>query len=260
MSSGSPITYDARLVEETVLLAERGLSTGERTRFRSERDRIYEAEDSDEREARFDELHSRFFIQLGLDRPLHASLSAHPDILRRVAGCHVRRAVAQRDEGADLRDDLSPATPPDRRAPVLVLRLRPQSLLVPDRLIRFLRRELQHVADMLDPAFGYQRELAAEEADPAVVSLLRERYRVVWDTTVEGRLARRQGPDPPALLARRAEFLRAFPALGGDAEAVFEVWFNAPRPTHPAILRFVRASRPAALPAPIPSWHSCGVP
>lgn len=237
------LAYDAGLVEEVVLRAETRLPRSEADCFRAERDRIYPWEDPDEREARFEELHGRWFLRLRLDGPLHAALAEQPEILCRVSGCRVLRAVAKRDEGADLHDDLS-ARPvgSGASAPALILRLRPESLLEPDRLLSLLRRELQQVADMLDPAFGYERELSACALDPAAAGLLRERYRVLWDATVEGRLSRRYGLDPTAREARRSEFSRAFPALGKDADAAFAVWFKACRPSHAAILEFARAA------------------
>lgn len=244
MNAQPQISYDAGLVEAAVLLAERGQPPAARARFRAERDRIYECGDGDEKDARFEELHGRFFIQIGLDRPLHAALAENPDILRRVGSCHALRAIARRDEGADLRDDLAPDARPGRRLPVLVLRLRPESLLNPERLVPFLRRELQHVADMLDPAFGYERELPADDTDPARANLLRERYRVVWEATVEGRLAARHGLEPQARAIRRSAFVGAFPALGDDAEQAFERWLREPSPTHGAILEFIRAAAP----------------
>jgi hypothetical protein len=240
VSTEQPIRYDAGLVEAAVLLAEGREAPAVKLRFRAERDRIYECKDADEREARFEELHGRFFVQLGLDCPLHAVLAEYPDVLRRASSCHALRTLARRDEGADLRDDLSPDGQPAMPRPMLVLRLRPESLLDAVRLVPFLRRELQHVADMLDPAFGYERELPPDGADPARANLLRERYRLVWETTVEGRLSRRHGIEPQARAARLAEFARAFPSL--DAEREFAAWFDAAAPTHAAILGFAAAA------------------
>jgi hypothetical protein len=242
VSAESAITYEATLVEGAVLLAERGLSRAEAARFRAQRDRIYECADDDEREARFEELHGRFFIQFGLDRPLHAVLAEYPEILYRVGGCHVSRAVAARDEGADLRDRLSPDTDIGRSRPLLVFRLRPESLLDPGRLSSFFRHELQHVADMLDPAFGYQRELPVDGDDPARANLARERYRAVWDATVHGRLGSRHGFEAKTREDRRSAFVRAFPALGDGAEPAFERWLKEPSPTHRAILEFIGAA------------------
>ena len=204
------ITYDAVLVEESVLLAERRLSAAQAATFRAERDRIYDVDDPDEREARFDELHGRFFLQLGLDRPLHDVLADRPELLLRTRGCRVLPAVSRQEETADLRVEVDATA---ERTPTIVVRLRPQSLLDQEALRTLLRRELLHVADMLDPTFGYIRELPSVETDPAVVNLLRERYRVLWDATIDGRLCREGLLGTRAQAARLAEFRSAFPML-----------------------------------------------
>jgi hypothetical protein len=229
------VSYDAVLVEEAVLLAERRLARADRILFRVERDRVYEAAAGDEREARFEELHGRWFLRVGLDRPLHQALCEQPSLMRRTRGCRVGPARSARDEMADLRVDVAE---PGASATMLI-RLRPQSLLEPDRLLGFLRHELEHVADMIDPAFGYRSELPASDAGPAHGNLLRDRYRAVWDTTVEGRLFRRGLLGKAAREARRAEFARAFPMLEPRTDEHFQRWFDAPGPTHRAIVAFV---------------------
>jgi hypothetical protein len=88
-ASAFRIAYDASLVEETVLQAEGRLGKTEAAAFRGERNRIYGAEDPDEREARFEELHGRVFLRLGLDRPLHEALAERPQLLHRARGCRV---------------------------------------------------------------------------------------------------------------------------------------------------------------------------
>jgi hypothetical protein len=239
-SAAFRVTYDAALVEESVLLAERRLPAADAGAFRAERNRIYGAEDPDEREARFEELHGRVFLRLGLDRPLHEALAGRPDLLLRASGCRVLPAARRDEEMADLCAALDgrPGS-----TPTMVVRLRPQSLLDPEPLRSWLRRELLHVADMLDPEFGYRRELPDVETDPALLSLLRERYRVVWDTTVDGRLCRQGGLDSRARAVRRAEFGRCFPTLGTGTEKAFASWFDEPRPRHTAIVAFIQGPR-----------------
>lgn len=252
MQTGSAfrIAYDASLVEETVLLAESRLGAAEDVMFRAERNRIYAAEDPDEREARFEELHGRVFLRLGLDRRLHDALGERPQLLRRARGCRVLPALSRREEMADLRAEVGAAA--DRR-PTLVVRLRPQSLLDPASLRPWLRRELLHVADMLDPAFGYVRELPSVETDPALLSLLRERYRVIWDATVDGRLCGEGLLESRARSVRLAEFTRAFPMLAERTETAFASWFDGPRPSHGAIVAFIQEPRTAPLaPRPAP--------
>ncbi len=236
-SAAFRITYDAFLVEESVLLAERRLPAAEAAAFRAERDRIYEVDGPDEREARFEELHGRFFLRLGLDRPLHEALAERPELLVRARGCRVLPVVSRSEEAADVRRELDA---PKAAAPTIVVQLRPPALLDAEALRTLLRRELLHVADMLDPAFGYARELAGGDRDPATLNLLRERYRVVWDASIDGRLCREGFLGSQARVDRRRDFTRAFPLPGERAEAAFAAWFDEPRPTHATIVAFVQ--------------------
>jgi hypothetical protein len=43
---------------------------------------------------------------------------------------------------------------------------------------------------MLDPAFNYSPEIRLPDRSPAEENIVRERYRILWDTTIDGRLAR----------------------------------------------------------------------
>lgn len=234
-AAGFRIDYDAVLVEEAVLLAERTLERSDRVRFRAERDRVYEAAPGDQREVRFEEMHGRWFLRLGLDRPLHHAFSAQPDLMLRTWSCRVGPARSGREEMADLREA---GSEPVCRASILI-RLRPESFLDPERLATFLDHELQHVADMTDPAFGYRTELPASDAGPAHENLLRDRYRAVWDATIDGRLFRRGLLAEASPEACRAEFARAFPMLETRTEEHFRRWFDDPGPTHGAIAAFV---------------------
>jgi hypothetical protein len=220
-----------------VLLAEGGLSAPEAAAFRAERDRIYDVDDPDEREARFEELHGRYFIHLGLDRPLHEALAERPELLLRARGCRVLPAISRTEEMADVRSEVGA---PGESAPTLVVRLRPQSLLDHETLRTLLRRELLHVSDMLDPSFGYLRELPDVDTDPAVVNLLRERYRVLWDASTDGRLCREGLLGADVRAPCLSEFARAFPMLGEGAEAAFAPWFDGPRPSHAAMVGFIQ--------------------
>jgi hypothetical protein len=59
----------------------------------------------------------------------------------------------------------------------------------PDDLARFLRHELTHVHDMVDPAFGYAPHWKLAGQNAAQERLTRERYRLLWDITIDGRLS-----------------------------------------------------------------------
>lgn len=94
-----------------------------------------------------------------------------------------------------------------------------------------MRRELLHVADMLDERFGYVRETFSGE--PSRQNLQRDRYRVLWDTYVAGRLDREQfGVNGEKDRLERA-FGRVFANYtAGTDGGVFAGIFDAPSLTH----------------------------
>ncbi|MBI3264494.1 MAG: hypothetical protein HYZ58_15310, partial [Acidobacteria bacterium] len=172
------LTYDPELVEEAVLLAEARSSRRDAGAFRRDRDRIYDLADADQREASFRSLHLCWFTRMGLNRVIEQALRERPDIARVLSTGRVVRARARGDEGADLVDHVIPGELAPR--PMLVLRLRPATLVAPDALGGVLRHELMHVADMLDPLFGYQRTLPSSDGGHSHDNILRDRYRVLW--------------------------------------------------------------------------------
>lgn len=230
------IEYDPRLVEEAVLLALAGHL--EEPDFRAERDAVYEVSDAAARERRFLALHARWFERLELHEPLRAALNDQPLVMERVARCMCRLARRKKDEGAELFVD---ALRRDR-PPVLGLALLPDTLL-DESVAAFLRHELQHVADMLDPAFAYEPSLPRLEGGPARDRLLADRYRVLWDTYIDGRLVRGGRISPCARQRRLREFETAFAGFTDDLTGTFDRFFDPPRPlTHADLARF--AARP----------------
>src|SRR3989338_11277368 len=99
-SRSLPTEFDARLVEEAVLL--RLQDDPLEHRFRRDRDRIYEIADSQERERKFCELHASWFASLRLDRTVRATLAEQPLLLLEARRCSIVPAVSAQDEGSDL--------------------------------------------------------------------------------------------------------------------------------------------------------------
>jgi hypothetical protein len=224
--------FDPRLIEAAVLEATRG-HPRERE-FHSERDAVYDIVDPDRRETAFGALHEGWFTHLALDRPFHEALDEQP------AACACGRwlvAVARllRDEAADLLVAGSVA-------PTLLVRVRPDTVATPGRLRCLLRRELLHVADMLDPAFGYEAALPREVAGGPAERMVRGNYRVLWNAYVDGRLVRRGLLPAAARPERLAEFRRAFPHRALHAEAAFDAFFDGRDVTHAALLAFARGA------------------
>jgi len=231
MSVEPDIEVDPALVEESVLLASDAASPAIGRGYRRERDAIYEIASSEKREAAFPELDARWFARLGLGTPLLRLLREFDSVLVRVSRCIVLSAGRTRDEGADLHDSRG-------AMPTLAVKLTPGSLLDFDRVAPLLRSELLHVEDMLDPAFEYQRDPPAPEGGAVYEKLLRDRYRVLWNTSVDGRLAARELLPEGGEARRRKEFVATFSMLGAEAGAHFERLFHGSRPSHPELLSF----------------------
>ncbi|HBA38562.1 MAG TPA: hypothetical protein DCZ05_02105, partial [Deltaproteobacteria bacterium] len=127
----------------------------------------------------------------------------------------------------------------DREQRTVSIFLLPESLLNPSVLLTFLRHELLHIADMLDPGFGYERELPAAEAGPTHDRLHKERYRVLWDATIDGRMVRRGWADESVRANRLCDFRQAFSMLAEDIEDLFSRFFDREPHTHAELVAFV---------------------
>lgn len=234
---GCPLEFDPRLVEDAVLLAIERQEPEVQRRFRRQRDPLYEIAEPDVREEGFHALNARWFVELALDDPLHRALEQEPSVAAGVSRCLVVPVVRARQEYADLKPD-----PQDKGPPTLLLALRVTTLVDRDGLLPFLWRELLHIADMLDPDFGFEPELPLLEGSAPLANVLRQRYRVLWDTAVDGRLATRDQLAPGGKEARRREFLSMFSMLGESGEQWFEDFFRDPRASHAEFVAF--ATRP----------------
>jgi len=238
-AQAAAVEFEPRLVEAAVLAALRGRPA--EAEFRTAREALYLLEGAEERETAFGALHAAWFTRLGLGAAVVAALREHPAVSTGTDRCLVQPARSRHDEGAEL-FVAQPEASPDRRR-TLVLSLHPQTFADLDRLRMLLRRELLHVADMLDPAFGYSpQDPTAATLPPA---LLRSRYGLLWNVFVDGRLTRR-GELPPEVRARRLrEFAVAFPMLGARTEEAFERLFGAATLTHADLVRFALDPRAA---------------
>ncbi len=253
------IRYDVRLVEEVVMRAVRALPADER-RFHRQREAAYDITDPEDREARFEQVHRQWFVRLDLGQPLVQALADSGELVTRAGECRVASAGSRKDEVADLFDLNSAGAAADRiqdgddgedgedgdeRRPhdepkLIFVRLCPESFLDPQALLSFLRREFLHLVDILDPRFAYQKRLPSVDAGPSYDHVLRNRYRVVWDTTIDGRLLRGGFANPEVRSVRFREFRATFPMLGGEIGQAFSRWFDGEHPTHERLVAFIR--------------------
>lgn len=256
------LDYEPGFLEEAVRRALIGRP--EARLFHRQRETVYWVDEAEDRARAFTVLDARWFARLGLGKPIETALAEQPTIPAEIARCAVGRPRRPREAGAELLVRETEEQELTASGRVLRLLIDPELLvnpeLLPDRdsLIDFLRRELAHVADMLDPTFGYQPRLPSV-IGPAAERQQRERYRVLWDITIDGRLMR-AGKLPARVRERRwLEFSRSFAALGARAAEVFGKFFDDPKPTHATIVAQLvepgMAERTAASACPL-----CGFP
>jgi hypothetical protein len=222
------LQFDDDLVEDAVLMAADGgvstVSSLQIRRFHRERERLYSVLDPDERNAAFSRFHLEWFREWGFEDAVTQPVREMPILAQALDALAFRKHRTKSDEGGELYvNDVG------QRTGVIAIR--------PDRLRHdpgaFLRHELMHLQDMVDPNYGYERELPVAGFSVNQQRLARERYRVLWDVSIGGRLARLGQSTLSKKEQRWTEFDSIF--LGWTAEHrrdVFESCWSEPWPTH----------------------------
>lgn len=188
------IRYDPSFMEEAVFLElsarEAGGDRREAQVFHAQRSVIYEAEGSrEQQDAAFHQLAARYFRELGFTELFLKRLEEVPLVAAHVQEVMVRRVFCRKDDRVELyvlsgseahRHAGGPAT--------LVIDLQAVRCRDHDWLVAWLRHELMHVSDMLDPAFAYDPHRAFDGEGELEQDLTRERFRLLWDLYVESRV------------------------------------------------------------------------
>ncbi len=255
------LLFDDDLVEAAVLRvtaeAASAIPAPQRTRFLAERERCYRVLDPDERNAAFARVHLDWFREWGLAARLEAGVSPFPQLTSALTALAFRKARHRGEEGAELHSDAD-----GRRRGVVALR--PERVTDPNALTPFLHHELAHLADLVDPDFGYTPDPGEAGISPALQRLVTERYRLLWNIRIDGGLHRRGLATVADASCRREEFERAFGFLPAAqrAELFADLW-NGRRGRHAELLalaadpRGVQAGREPVPGAPCPL---CGFP
>lgn len=208
--------FEDDLVEAVILLCTAGRRPGvpplQIRRFHAERERCYAQLDPDQRQEAFAHLHLAWFREWELADQLAAAAGRFPGLANALATLAFRQARTQSDEGAELY-----ANPEGQRHGIVALR--PDRFTGPAALDRWLHHELAHLADMLDARFGYSPLWTGATPSAARERLVRERYRLLWNVSIDGRLTRRQLATVADESRRRAEFNRAFAFLPEPRQA-----------------------------------------
>lgn len=253
------LRYDEDLVEAAVFLCTSGRRSGvpalQIARFHREREKPYAIADPDERNAAFFQLNLDWFREWGLETVLASSVKEFPLLPRQLDLLAVRKARGTTDEGAELYVN-------DAGQRTGILALRPGRFAQDGPLRDYLRHEFTHLHDMVEPAFGYSPVLGLPGLNSAQQRLARERYRLLWDITIDGRLTA-AGHAPAAPREQHAAaFGRAYAFWPAEKQArTFESLWRTTAPRHAELLELIadpRSVRDEHRPAPGASCPLCG--
>lgn len=255
------LRYDEDFIEAAAFLCASGRRKGvpslQIARFHRERERLYGILDPDERNTAFFKLHLDWFREWGLEKLLTGLLKEFPLLPEKLAVLAVRKTRNKNDDGAELYVNETG----QRNA---ILALRPESFERDAALRDYVRHEFTHLSDMLDPAFGYAPALDLPGLNGAQQRLARERYRLLWDITIDGRLAAAGRTPMQPREQHAAAFARGYSFWPNDRQTeTFEsLWHNSV-PRHADFLALIadpRGLREAHRPAPGGSCPLCDFP
>ena len=255
------LRYDEDFIEATVFLCASGRRKGvpslQIARFHREREKLYAILDPDDRNTAFFKLHLDWFREWGLEKLVTDLLKEFPLLPEKLTVLAVRKTRGKNDEGAELYVNAA-----GQRSAILALR--PESFERDTALRNYVRHEFTHLSDMLNPAFGYAPALDLPGLNGAQQRLARERYRLLWDITIDGRLAAAGHTPMAAREQHAAAFVRGYSFWPEDRQqkTFTALWHNsAPRHTEfRALIADPRGLREAHRPAPGASCPLCEFP
>lgn len=253
------LRYDENFVEGTVFVCASRQRCGppalQVRRFHLAREKLYSILDSDARNTAFFNLHLEWFREWGLEKALVGPADEFPRLRTALNALVFRRARMKRDEGAELY-----VSAEHGRSGVVALRV--ERFERPEELACFLRHEFAHVNDMLDPAFGYSPELHLPGRNAAQQRLTRERYRLLWDIAIDGRVTASSRASVGNREEHRASFDHTFDFWPEPKrDEVFDSLWNNRQPRHADLLAIAadpRGLESAHEPVPGAACPLCG--
>jgi hypothetical protein len=208
--------------------------------YHAEADPLYGCRDAEQRTAQFRALFARWFDRGQFDRPFVDALAELPE-LDCMKAITVTSASSRADERADLANT--------ERAPIdagshrswLGIRIQPTRFLDRPHLRRWLRHELWHVCDMLNPAFEYTREDLASGAERLPQRVIQDRFATLWSLSIDARVERTGRLPLKSVQSRLIQLTGSFPGYRDAAyQSVVDSLGTTCGLTYPELADFAR--------------------
>ncbi len=162
-------------------------------------DPVYEKFALDDREPEFKKLYQYLFGIWGFADIIRDAFNEFPALRERIGIVLVKGVLKEDQEGVDIlrkwgsvEHELAEQFEAKGLKGVGI-KLIPRRFYDP-ALTRYCRHELTHIADMLDPGFGYDPDTKVGQ-NPGEETLILQRYRVLWCLHIDSRLVR-AGQEP----------------------------------------------------------------
>ena len=154
----------------------------------------------------------------------------------------VTGAASRAEERADLATASGMLLSRESGKRWLGVSIQPARFMDPPSLRRWLRHELWHVRDILDPAFQYVRgDLASGEAERLPQRVVQDRYALLWSLAIDSRVERAGLPPLHSREERVARVAAAFPSFSAEAHGEVVATMGITRGVcHPELLEFAR--------------------
>jgi hypothetical protein len=210
--------------------------------FHHEADSLYAVKDAKHRAEQFRELFRRWFYRGQFDRPFSDALAELPEVDASVDFVTITGAASRAEERADLASAAgAPIKACEGRA-WLGISIQASRFLDRPGLRRWLRHELWHVRDMLDPEFQYDREdLASGPAERLPQRVVQDRYALLWSLSIDARVERAGQLPACSREQRLTRFAAAFPGFSPDRYHAALASIGVTRGLrHPELVEFAR--------------------
>ena len=204
---GTKVKFEPAFIEEAVFLnmkeksghADEPLTVS----FHREREKIYSGNLIDqERDEAFQNLCEAYFAKIGLMAIFESIFSEFPLINRPDILIFVKKVWRKKEEEAELyaRGNLK----------TVAIGVQATNSLNRSSLEAFLRHEMMHISDMLDPEFSYSPNPSLGGVNEMEDHLIRDRFRLLWDLYIDTRLRQRGLPTIISQEKQKVEFEKVF--------------------------------------------------
>ena len=183
------LQLDPSFAAETVFLYAKAYAHTEKALiddFHHGREELYTKECSlEERDKDFQLFWADYFKKMGLRKTLEDILMGFPLLLDPRILIFIKKAWNKKQEDVEL---FAPGEGDQKR---VCIGLQAARMLDKPFLETFLRRELMHISDILDPKFEYNPDASFGGKNELEDNVIRDRFRVLWDMDIHERLSKK---------------------------------------------------------------------